>query len=362
MLRRRRPLVRSLDADVHLELFLVAAVAAILVIRFYLKVTGYPQLGAGGVHIAHMLWGGLMMLAALVIVLTYLNRNAMRLAAVLGGVGFGTFIDEVGKFVTKENDYFYQPAFALMYALFVLLILVAQSIQRRMYSPEEYLLNAIQELEELVLYDLDIHERRRTLQLLEHSDPDNPLVEPLQRVLLEAPLVPPSKPGVYARSRNLLRRIYERLTDHRRFRQGLVIFFVAWLAFKIAGVVVLVFFPDLLAAPGTPPPHFALAFQNLSVADWGQMASTIVSGILVAAGVAGLASSRYFAYRMFKRSVLVSIFITQVFMFYDQQMSALVGLALNVLLLLALQTAIDFERQQVEEDFPKLERPRSGTG
>lgn len=359
MLRRRRPLVRSLDADVHLELFLVAAVAAILVIRFYLKVTGYPQLGAGGVHVAHMLWGGLMMLAALVIVLAYLNRNAVRLAAVLGGAGFGTFIDEVGKFVTRENDYFYQPAFALMYVLFVLLILVAQSIQRRLYSPEEYLLNAIQELEELVLYDLDVHERRRTLQLLEHSDPGNPLVEPLRRVLLDAPLVPPSKPGLYARSRNFLRRFYERLTGHRRFREGLVLFFVAWLVFKIAGIVILVFFPGLLAVPGKTPPHFAQAFQNPSVADWGQMASTVISGGLVAAGVAGLASSRYFAYRMFKRSVLVTIFITQVFMFYDQQLSAVVGLAFNILLLLALQTAIDFERQQGEEDFPKRERSGS---
>jgi hypothetical protein len=356
MLKRRRPLVRSLDADVHLELFLVAAVAAILFIRFYLKLTGYPRVGAGGVHVAHMLWGGLMMLAAIVIVLTYLNRNAVRLAAVLGGIGFGTFIDEVGKFVTKENDYFYQPAFALMYVLFVLLILVAQSIQRRMYTPEEYLLNAIQELEELVLYDLDAHERRRALQLLEHSDPNNPLVEPLHRVLLDAPLVPPSKPGIYARSRRFVRRIYERLTSHRRFRQGLVIFFVGWLLFKLANIVILVFFPGLLATPGASPPHFRQTFQNLSVADWGQMGSTVLSGILVAAGVAGLASSRYFAYRMFKRSVLVTIFITQLFMFYDQQLSAVVGLALNVLLLLAIQTAIDFERQQDEEDFPEQDR------
>jgi hypothetical protein len=55
-MRRKPPLVRSLDADVHLELFLVGAVGAILAIRCYLELMHYPRLGAGSLHIAHMLW------------------------------------------------------------------------------------------------------------------------------------------------------------------------------------------------------------------------------------------------------------------------------------------------------------------
>jgi len=348
LVRRKRPLIRSIDADVHVELFLVAAVSAILVIRFYLRMTGYPQLGGSSLHIAHMLWGGLIMMLALLLLLTYINRDAIRFAAFLGGIGFGTFIDEVGKFVTRENDYFYQPSFALMYVLFVLLVIGVQAILRRLYTHEEYLLNALQEMEDLALHDLDVHERRRALQLLDRSDPANPLVEPLRRLLHEAPLVPPT-PGPYARLRGWLRRRYEWLVVRRRFQLGLVVFFVGWLLFKVAHVVILVFFPGWLPSPDGRIPHLVQRLQDLGVADWGQLGSTVISALFVAAGVAGLARSRRFAYRMFKRSVLVTIFITQVFMFYDEQLSAIVGLAINGLLLLALQAAIDFDQQRAED-------------
>jgi hypothetical protein len=66
--------------------------------------------------------------------------------------------------------------------------------------------------------------------------------------------------------------------------------------------------------------------------------------MLVAAGVVGLARSRRFAYRMFKGSVLITVFITQFFMFYEEQLSAIVGLSLNLLLLGALQAGLDLER------------------
>ena len=37
------------------------------------------------------------------------------ICVVLSGVWFGLFLDEVGKFVTKNNNYFYGPAAEIMY-------------------------------------------------------------------------------------------------------------------------------------------------------------------------------------------------------------------------------------------------------
>jgi hypothetical protein len=353
-MNRRRPLIRNLDADVHLELFLVAAVATILVIRFYLEVTHYPQLAGGALHIAHMLWGGLLMLVALVILLAFLGRDAARLAAVVGGVGFGAFIDEVGKFVTKDNDYFFEPAFAVIYVVFALVILAVQQILRRIVTPEESLLNALQAMEEIVVHDLDAREHARALALLDASDPANPLVEPLRRALARAALVPVARPGPYARLRRFLRSRYEALVARPRFRLGLLLFFVLQLGARIVTVLLIVFFPGTLpSTDGGPPAGVAQRLDQLGIADWGQLSSTAISAAVVAAGVAGLARSRRFAYRMFKLSVLLTIFLTQVFMFYEQQLSAIVGLGWNILLLIALQVALELESEGGAEDQPR---------
>src|SRR5262249_56488752 len=83
-----------------------------------------------------MLWGGLMMAAAILLLVSYLDRGSVEFAAILGGVGFGTFIDEVGKFVTRDNDYFFQPSIAVIYVAFILVFLAARAIHRRgAYAP-----------------------------------------------------------------------------------------------------------------------------------------------------------------------------------------------------------------------------------
>jgi hypothetical protein len=89
-LARRAP--RNADFGELQETFLVAAVATILVIRTQLWLTNYPQLGGHGLHIAHLLYGGMFMVIAIGILLTFVGRSPRRPAAMIGGVGFGFFI------------------------------------------------------------------------------------------------------------------------------------------------------------------------------------------------------------------------------------------------------------------------------
>lgn len=133
---------RNPGADRLVEHFLIVSATTIVVTRVFLELTGYPRLGAPGYHIAHMLWGGLLMLAALLIMFIFVGRQAKHTAALVGGAGFGLFIDEVGKFVTRDNDYFFQPSFAIMYGVFVLLFIIfrqlslqAAAAQKRASAP-----------------------------------------------------------------------------------------------------------------------------------------------------------------------------------------------------------------------------------
>src|ERR1700712_4810839 len=70
------------------ELFLFAAITTVLVVRGLLAATNYPQVGGGGLHIAHVLWGGLLLGAAVVLSTTGLGTRVRARAAFIGGVGF----------------------------------------------------------------------------------------------------------------------------------------------------------------------------------------------------------------------------------------------------------------------------------
>jgi hypothetical protein len=351
-MERSRPFVRNFAAGELLEIFFVSAISAVIAIRFYLEATGFPRVGGDNLHIAHMLWGGLFMLIAIVILITFLSDRSMRLAATLGGLGFGTFIDEVGKFVTHENDYFFRPAIAIIYVTFILVFIFVRTLRRRTYRRDEYLLNAIEALREVAQHDLDPDEQRVALEYLNESDPDHPMVPPLRALLEEAPLVPAS-PGYFARSTEWLRDRYRVLVIHRWFRRGIVAFFVGQFLVRLFLVIALVkgfragALPEVSAIARSLESGLELGFVA-----WSQLGSTLFSGVLVLMGIVTLSVSNLRAYLWWKRSVLVTLLITQVFVFYTDQLSGLLGLALNGLLLFALDIAIRRERELERDDNP----------
>lgn len=144
--------VQRVRAETYVLITLVAFAASVIVTRVYLELTGYPQIGSGNLHIAHVLWGGLGLYIAALLPLIFLNRSALVWSAILNGVGVGLFIDEVGKFITKNVDYFYPPAAPIIYAFFLLSVLLYFLIRRppSQKNPRSELLRAIEELPALL--------------------------------------------------------------------------------------------------------------------------------------------------------------------------------------------------------------------
>ena len=155
-------------------MMLVVAVTTIVIIRIILELSGYPKLGGGGLHIAHVLYGGLMMIAALILVFALLNMSAQWAAAFVGGVGFGFFIDEVGKFISNDVNYFFEPAFAVMYVVFIILFFALWAIRRAALRPHDALANALSLLREERDGTLDAETKREILLLLDRADPGTP--------------------------------------------------------------------------------------------------------------------------------------------------------------------------------------------
>jgi hypothetical protein len=135
--------------------------------RITLELTGFPQLGNGVLHIAHVLWGGLLLFVAALLPTLIANRYAYTLAALLGGIGTGLFIDEVGKFITQNNDYFFPFAAPIIYAFFLLTVLIYLQVRRpRRHSSRTELYRALDGMMELIENDLDDQERAELEALL----------------------------------------------------------------------------------------------------------------------------------------------------------------------------------------------------
>ena len=319
--------VRDADAGKYLESFLVCAVGTVLVVRFYLELTGYPQIGGGGLHIAHILWGGLGMLIALVLLFGFIGRRVHHLAAIAGGIGFGLFIDELGKFITSDNNYLFQPTIALLYVIFISIYMAIRTLNRRqVLSQQEYLINAIGALEEAILNNLDRQERDRALAFLEKSEPNNPITGAVANLLHQMELVPTPPPGRLVRVGRALRNFYFKLVDTRWVPVALVAVFLLQVISVIA-ILFVVILSDQEASSGD---------LSLGFADWGNLISTAVSSVLVLVGIGRLWSSRLVAYRWFKRGLLISIFLAQFFAFYSEQLAGLIGLIIAVVLLVAV--------------------------
>ena len=152
--------MRREGAERYLLVTLVSFAATVIATRWFLAITGFPQIGGGDLHIAHALWGGAALFAASLLPILLAGRFVYLSSAFLAGVGIGLFIDEVGKFITAENDYFYPAAAPIIYATFLLAVLVwLRAREPHDPDPRSQLLTALQLIEESVEGDLQQRER-----------------------------------------------------------------------------------------------------------------------------------------------------------------------------------------------------------
>jgi hypothetical protein len=105
--------------------------------RLWFKIVGKIQISFGQYHIAHVLWGGLLMLVGVIILSVFKDKRAKPWAMLFSGAGWGLFIDEVGKFVTKSNDYWFQPAVIYIYVSFMLLFLMYKWLENKQPKTKE---------------------------------------------------------------------------------------------------------------------------------------------------------------------------------------------------------------------------------
>lgn len=222
--------VRRPDSEQLILLSLVSFASTVIITRLFLELTGYPQLGGGELHIAHVLWGGLLLFVAALLPLLYLNQWAFTWGAILGGVGVGLFIDEVGKFITQSNDYFYPPAAPIIYGFFLLTVLIYFRIRKnKNLTPRVRMYHSLHAMAEILDNDLDADEKKAMttdLEVVSRQKEDPQLAhlagELLRYVQSDQAVVVEHRPGLYERLKQTVMRFLERLFTQRITRIALV--------------------------------------------------------------------------------------------------------------------------------------------
>ncbi|MCF4120892.1 hypothetical protein L1785_07855 [Antribacter sp. KLBMP9083] len=322
---------RDTAAVRHLVTFLVASVVTVLGTRAYLAATGYPQIGGGGLHLAHVLWGGLLMALAMMLLLSYVGPVPRSLGAVLGGVGFGLFIDEVGKFVTSDNDYFYAPTAAIIYLVTVLLVLVVEGLHgRRAHHPAEYLAVAADRLAAGLAggFTPAAREEARALAAKGAGEPGAALVAGLVDAV----------PDDDADVPDLVRAAVDRVV---RWLDALVD--RAWAAWLVICALLVVCAAEAMVGvrvvrglvPGVP--------------EWtgaAILAAVGASVVLLAVGAVVGRRDHLRGAVWVRRAVLVSLLFTQLLVFRAVRWTASFGLVLDVLVFMGLEVALREERME----------------
>jgi hypothetical protein len=221
----RSPVERE-GAELYLFLLLLSFAASVSLTRLFLELTGYPQLGNQTLHIAHVLWGGVLLFVSALLMLIYANRWVYRLGAVLAGVGVGLFMDEVGKFITQTNDYFYPPAASIIYAFFLLVVIFYMEVRRpKRRDVRSELFGALDAFEEVFERDLDQAERARLEDRLhfiaenaEHFEFANLAEELLQFIQSQHVHLVPRRPSRFERFFEALTGLDQRWLTRKRLK------------------------------------------------------------------------------------------------------------------------------------------------
>ena len=349
--RTFRRIVTGRKAEWYMLTMVIAFAITVVGTRLYLDITGYPQLGNSTFHFAHALWGGLLQVIAAILMLIYLNEWVFSLAAVLAGVGIGLFIDEIGKFITQNNDYFFPLAAPIIYVAFILIVFAYLYIRRhRTEDIRATLYGVLEDLEMLLDDNLDFKTHSSLIHRLEtmsgeSSRPDLTAFAStlLQFLKSEQVHVKPPKATYWSVLLDHLAKLEERWLPKKVVHRLLIVAFTVLGAISLFKIVVLLSIVIDQRAFNNPVIANLLEDNPLIKSgysfNWYVVLLTIEGtiGVLYAYAVVGFLINRdRTAILISSTALILSLTVSNTLSFYFNQFSVVLDsiLLANVLLLL----------------------------
>jgi hypothetical protein len=200
-------------------------------------------------------------------------------------------------------------------------------------SEKEKLVNVLELTKEAVVHDLKSEDQKRALSLLKDVDPENPVAIALSQLMQSIESIPAKEPGLWTRIKRRASYAYARIVRKSWFTRAVIIIFItisllSLLLNSLEIIILLVFKSEL------PP---------ITLSELGGTISALIATAFVAAGVLKMRRDRLGAYRLFKTSILIQIFLVEIFVFLEEEFAGLIKLAADIGVLLVLRYAISQE-------------------
>ncbi len=353
----RAPVKRN-EAEQYLLISLISFASTVIFTRLFLELSGYPQIGNGELHIAHVLWGGLILFVAALLPLIFVNRWAYFWGAFLSGVGIGLFIDEVGKFITQTNDYFYPPAAPIIYAFFLLTVLLYLQVRKPVSpTPRSEMYRALHEITELLDNDLDDQEKNRIKGRLDYvlqnsTDPEIiDLAEDLNLLIQKENVISPTRLNWFSSKAQFIRKWFDDHISRGRLKALLITGLSLQGVLAAIEISTLILFSVNAIRGGDVltyiTPQEIQSAQDLTWLIIRLAIEGLVGVISLVAALLFLLRKEQAAVSLAIQSLVISLIGVNILVFYLDQFSASIGAIFQLALLLGVAT---FRRRFLKTD------------
>jgi hypothetical protein len=358
--------VKRENAERYLLLVLVGFAVTIIGTRSFLEFTGYPQIASGDFHIAHVLWGGLLLFVSSLLLLIGRGSKLYWLSSLLTGIGFGLFIDEVGKFITRTNDYFYPLAAPIIYGSFLLTVLIYSRVRRlRSDGAQDEVHTLLDSLERGVDPDISAGEHEqiklRLRYLGEHSANANVARLAVQALdFLQAENVQGSavKSGLMSRWQTWFAAVEARYLASRNLKIALIIGMIALGLRGVLATIATILFVSSIADPAhwqhlasVPGPEgHPFGTMRLSLVIIVLTLESLIGGLLLLAAILLITRHLRLGLMLSYWALLFSVTAVQLLSFYFNQFDIIVTTLLQFSMLFGvLRYRTRYLRDQISE-------------
>jgi hypothetical protein len=297
------------------------------------------------------------------------GHNIKEFSSILAGIGWGLFIDELGKFITSDNNYFYQPAAPIIYLLFVILAFTILFVQRKLTNisnsktdNQTKIFQVIEDLEEIARKDFDSGEKKESIKVLkqviatEQDIDQKTFAQNLLRIV-EGQKITGNKDKSFSFSYVIVQRIrtaFSKFIKSRKFMLALLVF----LSLRVLLIAINLYFVlnPVTQVVGVNASNPVILWILKSIVQPSQnnvglvvtlLSSQVIINFMIIISLSlSLFRNRYLI-RPVKVLIIISIVFVDVLLFYVNQMSTFATSIIDLLLFLLIN---ELQKSEVVTD------------